>query len=165
MLSLGVVFTADARGARESLESRLDRIYQDVPAVVQPEEVHGLIRDGRIPGEIFLMDTRSPEEWNVSRLPGARFFNYRGFSVEELAHVPKDARIILYCAVGRRSGNLGEELRAAGYTDVVDMYGGILLWAERGLPLVNDNGPVNRVHGSRRWYGKRLTNPRIEVIY
>lgn len=124
-----------------------------------------MIRDGRIPREIFLIDSRSPEEWNVSRLPGALFLNYRGFSVEELAHLPKDAQIILYCAVGRRSGNVGEELRKAGYTDVADMYGGILLWTERGLPLVNDDGSVNRVHGSRRWYGKRLTNPRIEVIY
>lgn len=155
----------EGSGRSDSLESRLERRYRDVPAVMENEEVHQLIKSGRIPSEIYLLDTRSPEEWEVSRLPGATFVDYRKFSVEQLAHIPTDATIVLYCAAGRRSGNVGEALREAGYTDVRDMYGGILLWAEEGYPLVNDDGPVDRVHGSRRWYGNRLENPEVEVVY
>lgn len=164
-LALGSLVPAEARGGGERLESRLDRLYRDVPVVVQADEVYAHIRTGRIPQQIYLLDTRSLEEWKVSRLPAAEFVDYRSFSMEAVAHIPKDARIILYCAVGRRSGNVGEELREAGYTNVADMYGGILLWAEEGFPLVNEKGPVDRVHGSRRRYGKRLRHPDIEVVY
>lgn len=165
LLLVAPLSVVPAGGSGETLENRLDSLYQDVLQVVQPEEVHQMISGGAIPEEAFLLDVRSREEWDVSRLPEADLVAFDGFDLAHVDHIPRDARIILYCAVGRRSGSVGEELRSAGYTDVWDMYGGILLWAERGLPLIDAEGPTRRVHGRRRWYGGQITNSEVEVVY
>ncbi|MEX2444090.1 MAG: rhodanese-like domain-containing protein [Alkalispirochaeta sp.] len=165
LMLAGPLATAAAGGSGESLENRLDRLYRDIPQVVQPEEVRQMITEGTIPEDVYLLDVRSREEWDVSRLPEAELVAFDGFDLAQIDHIPRDARIILYCAVGRRSGSVGEELRSAGYTDVWDMYGGILLWAERDLPLIDAKGPTRRVHGRRRWYGGQITNSAVEVVY
>lgn len=130
---LGAVALQPARaaGSGETLEARLDYLYRDVPLVVQPEEVHRLIVAGAIPGDTYLLDVRSQEEWSVSR----------------------------------RSGAVGEALRQAGFTDVWDLYGGILFWTERGYPLVDEEAASARVHGRRRWYGNQITNSDVQVVY
>jgi hypothetical protein len=45
------------------------------------------------------------------------------------------------------------------------VYGSILLWAHKGLPLIDANGPTERVHGSQRRWGRWVETPEIEVVY
>lgn len=162
---VGVSGTVFSGGNGETLERRLEPIYRDVPQVIEPGDVYQMILSGAIPEDAYLVDVRSREEWTVSHLPQAEIVPFDGFDPTEIDHIPRGARIILYCAVGRRSGSVGEELRSAGYTDVWDMYGGVLLWAERGYPLVDENGSTTRVHGRRRWYGRQITNDEVDVVY
>lgn len=165
LVLIGLPPAISAGGSGETLENRLDRFYQDVPQVIEPAEVNQMILNGTIPNDVYLLDVRSGEEWTVSHLPEAELIPFDGFDPSRIDHIPQDARIILYCAVGRRSGVVGDTLRDAGYTDVWDMYGGILLWAERGYPLTDREGPTNRVHGRRRWYGNQITNAEVVVVY
>lgn len=162
---VGVSGTVFPGGSSETLERRLEPFYRDVPQVVEPGDVYQMILSGAIREDAYLLDVRSREEWTVSHLPQAELVPFDGFDPADIDHIPRDARIILYCAVGRRSGSVGEELRSAGYTDVWDMYGGILLWAERGYPLTDADGPTARVHGRRRWYGRQITNEVVDVVY
>ncbi len=45
--------------------------------------------------------------------------------------VAKDAEIIVHCKSGGRSQNAAVALKAAGFTNVKNLAGGITAWAER----------------------------------
>ncbi len=52
------------------------------------------------------------------------------FQPDDFWHdLSRDARIVLYCAAGARSAAGAERLRAAGFTDVADLDGGIRAWS------------------------------------
>ena len=45
----------------------------------------------------LLLDTRSPAEYKVSHIAGARFVGFGDFNVAELKDVPKDTPLVVYC--------------------------------------------------------------------
>ena len=45
-------------------------------------------------------------------------------------------RYLLYCRSDNRSGQVRETMRSLGFILVYEVDGGILAWAEAGLPLV-----------------------------
>lgn len=47
----------------------------------------------------------------------------------------KSKPVLLYCASGRRSAAAREYLIEQGFTDVVDLQGGIRAWTAAGKPL------------------------------
>jgi len=103
-----------------------------------------------------LLDVRTPEEWNVSHLPGARRIE-PGASVEKAAaSLPKGTPIVTYCAVGYRSGELAERLRTAGFTNVRNLEGSIFQWANEHRPLVRENATVSQVHPYNSFWGRLL---------
>lgn len=105
---------------------------------------------------LLLLDVRTPEEWNVSHLPGARRVD-PGASVESaLAEVSREMPVVTYCAVGYRSGDLANRLSAAGFTNVQNLDGGIFQWANEQRPLVRESEPVTRVHPYNEYWGRLL---------
>lgn len=154
-----------AGGSAESFDEALESIYEGRHNLITADELVELIDSGAIGSEVYLLDIRSDEEWQVSRIEGAEYIGYDGFSLDEVSHIPKDARVILYCAVGWRSGRVGRTMRDAGFSNLQDLYGGILLWADEGRPMRNDQGEAHRVHGSQRRWGRWVQNPEIEVVY
>ncbi|MEX2143347.1 MAG: rhodanese-like domain-containing protein [Anaerolineales bacterium] len=56
---------------------------------------------------------------------------------DNLALLPsdKDARIVLYCMSGRMSQIAANELVALGYTDVWNLDGGMIQWAQQGYAI------------------------------
>jgi rhodanese-related sulfurtransferase len=101
----------------------------------------------------LLLDAREPQEFAVSHLAQAREVGYDHFNLASVADVPKDRRIVVYCSVGYRSEKVTEQLRAAGFTNVANLYGGIFEWVNQGHPVVDAEGkPTERVHAySRSW--------------
>lgn len=114
----------------------------DVPTI-SADSLHQLLEQK----EVLLLDVRSAEEQAVSRLPGAVPLAYEYFSADQLEGVSKDSPIIVYCAVGYRSGEIGEQLKQQGYQRVYNLYGGILEWKNKGYGLVTPSGqPTDKVH-------------------
>src|SRR4029078_2752866 len=76
-----------------------------------------------------LIDVREQVEWDAGHIPGAVFIPM-GELVDRIGEVvpDKDAELILQCRSGARSGRMTEALQQAGYTNVVNMAGGILDW-------------------------------------
>ena len=104
-------------------------------------------------GQYLLLDAREAEEYSVSGIAGARPVGYDHFDMEVLSDVPKDQPIIVYCSVGYRSEKVSEQLLAAGYQTVYNLYGGIFEWKNQGQEVVTPSGEATqRVHAySRSW--------------
>jgi molybdopterin/thiamine biosynthesis adenylyltransferase/rhodanese-related sulfurtransferase len=92
-------------------------------------------------GDVVLIDTREPHEFQEARIEGGKLVP-PGLLADEIATAAPDksARTILYCRSGNRSYKAAEQMEALGYTDVASMAGGILLWQEQGLPIVATEG-------------------------
>lgn len=109
-----------------------------------------------------LLDVRTPAEWNVSHLAGARQVDPKADAKTATNGVAKDAPIVTYCSVGYRSGKMAERLRAAGYTHVQNLEGSIFEWANEHRPLVHDGERVTRVHPYDSVRG-RLLQPEVRA--
>ena len=86
-----------------------------------------------------LIDVRTPGEFQGGHLAGAR--NLELDRLEALAPqaLPdKSAHLVVYCHSGNRSSFAVTILQRMGYTNLVNMTGGIAAWAQQGLPIVRD---------------------------
>src|SRR6187549_3588985 len=103
-------------------------------------------------GDVVLIDTREPHEFQEARLEGGKLVP-PGLLGDEIATAAPDksARTILYCRSGNRSYKAAEQMQALGYENVASMAGGILAWQEQGLPVVATEGmtPEQRDRYSR----------------
>jgi molybdopterin/thiamine biosynthesis adenylyltransferase/rhodanese-related sulfurtransferase len=103
-------------------------------------------------GDVVLVDTREPHEYQEAHLEGGRLVP-PGLLADQIAEAAPDksARTILYCRSGNRSYKAAEQLQEMGYEDVASMAGGILAWQEQGLPVVSASGmtPEQRDRYSR----------------
>ena len=153
----GLVLLALAYSACSQTEydKKLKTLYRNTVKIINPADVKELIAKGE---KIILLDTRSPEEFKVSHIDGARFLNYNSYSTEELKQLPKNEKIIVYCSVGYRSERVGEKLQKLGYQNVYNIYGGIFEWKNEGMPVVNrQNHTTDSVHTYNKNWSKWLT--------
>lgn len=89
----------------------------------------------KIPG-LIILDVRTPGEYADGHISDARNMNFFGPDFErEIAALPKEAPIIVYCNSGRRSEAAAEMLRDAGFQNVYDMRQGMSGWRKAGLPV------------------------------
>lgn len=103
----------------------------------------------------LLLDTREPEEYAVSHIPGARAVGYDDFDPKSVADLPRDQPLIVYCSVGYRSERIGEQLQQMGFTDVKNLYGGIFDWMQQGQPVVDAaEKPTMNIHTYNRDWSK-----------
>ncbi len=103
-------------------------------------------------GVVFL-DAREPGEYKVSHIKGARNVGYDEFTMATVKDIPRSSHIIVYCSVGYRSEKVAEKLKAAGYKNVDNLYGGIFEWVNEGMPVYDvSQRPTDKVHGySPEW--------------
>lgn len=108
---------------------------------------------------VVILDARKREEYDVSHLPGAKYVGYDDFDLDRLKGVKKTDLIVIYCSVGKRSGDVGAKLMEAGYTNVLNLYGGIFDWTNRGNEVVNNRKEsVNCVHPYNTVWGYWINN-------
>ncbi len=111
----------------------------------------------------MLVDVRTPEEFAVSHLAGARRVDPEA-GAEALAALPRDTAIVVYCSVGWRSAAFAERLRAAGFTHVQNLQGSIFAWANEDRPVVRDGQAVRAVHPYDAVWG-RLLRPELHASH
>ena len=105
-----------------------------------------------------LLDVRTSDEWNVSHLSGARQVEPDASAENSTTGLAKETPIVTYCAVGYRSGEMAERLRAAGFTNVRNLEGSIFQWANEHRPLVHRDQPVTQVHPYSNFWGRLLNH-------
>lgn len=49
--------------------------------------------------------------------------------------IPRNKKVVFYCRTGARSGQACMYLQQQGFDNVHNLYGGIVMWAQNGLPI------------------------------
>jgi rhodanese-related sulfurtransferase len=103
---------------------------------ITPQQAHQEVSSGNL----VLIDVREPNEWadtgcaeNASRI-ALQNHNF----VEEVLHLvnnDKNASIAVSCKSGMRGDQAVKRLKAANFTNVVNVEGGILKWISEQLPV------------------------------
>lgn len=79
---------------------------------------------------IFILDVRDPEEYEICRLPGSKLIPLAELAgrAEEL---DPNREIVVHCKGGVRSAKAVKYLQQQGFKNVVNLEGGVDAWAER----------------------------------
>lgn len=91
---------------------------------VQPVEVAAALRDGT---PLRLVDVRTPEEWELARIPGAMLIAEE--LAQEMMRWPKDTPMVFHCHLGSRSLDAAAYFAGHGFTNVRSLAGGINAWS------------------------------------
>ena len=105
--------------------------YEDIPA--------GPFHDLMIQPNAVIIDVRTAGEFAGGKLRGARNIDIMSSTfVSQIKNLPKDKTYLIYCRSGNRSGQAVKVMQDAGFTNVFNMNGGVIEWANAGLPLVRN---------------------------
>ena len=107
----------------------------------------------------IILDSREPKEYKVSHIKGATCVGYDNFSIDSIQKLypNKDEKIVVYCSLGIRSETVGEKLKAAGYTNVYNLYGGIFEWKNKDFTVLDsEEKETNQVHTFNKDWSKWL---------
>lgn len=152
-----VIHVERALGTEDRLASVKRAIRLKYPDVMQlnPQRLVSWLND---PTRVqpVLLDVRSPEEFDVSHLRGARRAASLDAALAVLGESPNNTPIVAYCAVGYRSSALARELVQRGFTNVYNLEGSIFEWVNRGYPVVREGRIVREVHPYNWWWGRYL---------
>ncbi|MBC7459818.1 MAG: molybdopterin-synthase adenylyltransferase MoeB [Thermoleophilia bacterium] len=85
------------------------------------------------------IDVREPDEWAVAHIAGTVLRPLAG-AVEAIVqeHPDRDTPLNISCASGGRSMRVVEVLQSIGYSDVMNVEGGIRAWQAAGRPTLSD---------------------------
>lgn len=84
--------------------------------------------------DVFLLDVREPYEYQIAQIGGKLI--PQNDVPQRLAEIPRDREIVVQCRSGARSQKIAEFLKQSGYTQVVNLAGGILAWSDEIDPKV-----------------------------
>ncbi len=101
------------------------------PTVIPAEP--GQIAEWLEADEIVLVDVREPSEYEVEHIAGALLLPMSSFEADLFPTLP-GKKLVLHCAVGKRSEAAGKMLLNEGHGQVIHMTGGMDAWKAAGLP-------------------------------
>jgi rhodanese-related sulfurtransferase len=81
---------------------------------------------------VVYLDCREANEYNLGHIPGATFIPRGQIEQKVEAIIPREKRVIIYCASGNRSALAADTMQQMGYSDVASMSGGFRGWVDAG---------------------------------
>jgi hydroxyacylglutathione hydrolase len=83
---------------------------------------------------VNVLDVRDDHEWSEGHIKGAQHL-FVGYLQQQVARVPRDTPLAVYCSWGGRASLAASILARHGYASVYNVLGGINAWKSRGYPL------------------------------
>jgi rhodanese-related sulfurtransferase len=133
--SLGAASEAFFPGKMFKFMKTYAELLKEAKARVREVSVDDAMKAYEQDDKTVFLDVREPGEWNLGRIPGAVFIPRGQLERDVEGRVPRDARVIVYCASGNRSAFAAETLTQMGYTDVASLSAGWKGWAMAGGPV------------------------------
>ncbi|MEP1094412.1 MAG: rhodanese-like domain-containing protein [Cyclobacteriaceae bacterium] len=125
---------------QKTFEEKMASLYKGTVPLINSSELSPKTN-------VIILDTRSPEEFDISHIAGAKMIDYDNFVKADVKDIDKGAEVIVYCSVGYRSERIGEKMQKMGFTNVKNLYGGIFDWKNQDKDVVNKNQqPTDSVH-------------------
>jgi rhodanese-related sulfurtransferase len=102
---------------------------------------------------VFLLDVRTPAEYNYSHIEGATLIPLKNVPAHDPVNLPddqllpnrmnelpkdKNTKIVVYCYTGKRGSIASQLIADAGYKKVYNIQGGLTEWVNSGYPVVID---------------------------
>ncbi len=110
---------------------------QAEPVELSPASADSLIRARKTDSAFRLVDVRTPEEFASGHLSGAGLIDFHAPSFQaDIGKLPREAKILIYCRSGNRSGQALRLMESMGFKDAAHVAGGINAWKAQGLPVV-----------------------------
>lgn len=81
---------------------------------------------------LVYLDCREPQEYNLGHVPGTVFIPRGTLETFVERAIPRDRKVVIYCASGNRSALAAETMMQMGYADVASMSSGFRGWVEAG---------------------------------
>jgi thioredoxin 1 len=92
-----------------------------------------------------LIDVRTAEEYAVGHLKNAQNINLRSADFEQkIQTLDKSKPVFVYCLAGARSKTAADLLAKNGFTQIVDMEGGLMQWTAKQKEI--EKGQPNTAH-------------------
>ena len=82
-----------------------------------------------------LVDVRTPEEFAMSKLPGAINIPLQDIDRVGERMLEAEVPVIVFCRSGQRSFSACKTLKKAGFTAVSNLQGGIMAWQNQNMPV------------------------------
>lgn len=112
-------------------------------ADISPSELHAALERGE---PMQVIDVRSDNEWNAGHIDGAVHL-FGGELEKNLDQLPdRDATLAIVCGGGYRSTVAASVLRRNGFSNVVNMVGGMGAWRKDNLPVVTTAVTAEQKH-------------------
>lgn len=87
---------------------------------------------------VVVLDVRTPAEFAQGHLENAVNVDVESADFgSQIATLDTGATYAVYCRSANRSKVAMDQMKAAGFTNVQDLDGGIVAWQAQGLPVVN----------------------------
>ncbi len=137
-------------------QNKLDKLFNKF----NKNKVPYISVDTLVITKAILLDARETKEYNVSHLKNAICVGYDYFDIQKtIEKLPKDksTKIVVYCSLGIRSEIVAHKLIKEGYTNVYNLYGGILEWKNNNFQVVDTLGnETEKVHTFNKDWSKWL---------
>ncbi len=98
---------------------------------IRATEAKGLLAANK---KVYLLDVRTPAEFSQGRIPGAVLIPVNEVE-RRIGEIPRNRPVVVYCAVGSRSGFVAGFLSQKGYREVYNVTDGIVGWYRNGFPV------------------------------
>lgn len=111
----------------------LNRLFSARPTV--PEiDVAGLAAARAAGADLQIVDVREPDEWAAGHMPGAVLIPL-GQLAQRAGELDPARPVVMVCRSGNRSGTATKLLLQGGFTDVKNLVGGMIAWADARQPV------------------------------
>ena len=84
--------------------------------------------------DVLLVDIRTPAEIAQGAIPNAAQIPMHLIPLR-IGELPKDRDVVLYCRSGARSYHACQFLAQQGFTNALNLRGGIIAWARHGYDV------------------------------
>jgi thioredoxin len=112
---------------------------------------------------VQLLDVRTAGEFSTGHLAGALQANYNDDKQfkERIAALDKTRPVYIYCLSGGRSAAAAEWMRSNGYSNVVELKGGINAWKKAGKQV---EGKPDRPQMNNEQYLAQLQSDKLVLV-